>query len=358
MVRIIIDHAMKTCDRPLRKHLAIISREIVSQYPSSFQDSFEGTVVGTGYDSLLNQLVFRTENCIRSSRNCGTFRAGGLHRDSSRYGCTSRQSDDIDEEVMTEKKESLKSLFVSKEGQRDIVVEEMKLTYPLQRKMVNSSMTTRELLKEWPYLFESDGLFVHFKELVGVDVAQVLPTAFREKGNNVIKFAKQDSEITDTVIEIFEALEKAPGSEPQNEAVAVTLLLLHFLKEPQDAVILAREEFSTVRDIENSLLPVTPRIIALGDSPWADSFMITVDHTVVVDHVPHFITAVGVWFSLHYVLNLVYAEESQAFAEFLQRTFLGINPDRGSRAQKRQKTPVNKKVLRLVDKLSTFEWNV
>ncbi|XP_064474090.1 uncharacterized protein LOC135388449 [Ornithodoros turicata] len=100
--------------------------------------------------------------------------------------------------------------------------------------------------------------------------------------------------MTDTVTEIFEALEKAPGSEPQNEAVAVTFLLLHLLKEPQDAVILAREEFSTVRDIENSLLPVTPRIIALGDSPWADSFMITVDHTVVVDHVPHFITAAGV----------------------------------------------------------------
>ncbi|XP_064477903.1 uncharacterized protein LOC135391542 isoform X1 [Ornithodoros turicata] len=362
MVRLVVDQARAMCERPLKKHYEIIARRIVGQYPASFQDAFEGTVVGTGHDSLLNQLVFRTENCVRFKNRCSGETADltkSGRKKARMYGCfKDSTTENIDEECLEEKKETLKHWYVTNTGQKDDIKAEMKATYLLQRKMIDSKIKTPELLSEWPYLFMPDGMFIHFHELVGIHVEDVLPVSFKEKGLSILKFAQQ-CEKSDAATQILAELEDAPGTELQNQAVAVTLLLLHYLEENEGAVFIVRGDPCTARDVEQSDLPASPRIIVIGDSAWCpSSFMLSVDKIVVTDLIDDFITAISVWFALHYVLNLVYAQESQALLEFLQRTFLGINPDRGSRAEKRQRTPVNKKVLRLVDKLSHFEWHV
>ncbi|XP_064472482.1 uncharacterized protein LOC135386927 [Ornithodoros turicata] len=263
MIRIIVSHAMRMCERPLRKHYEIIARRIVQQYPSSLQDAFDGTVVGTGHDSVLNQLVFRTENCTRSRSD--TPETKGRQKKSGPYGCIRDAStEEVDEEGMAEKKEILKSWYTNSEGEGHKVIQELKSTYPLQRKMIKSKMTTRELMSEWPYLFTPEGMFTHFQLLVGVDIGCVLPISLNEKGANVLNFSKQESQKTDTVARILLEQQEAPSPAAQSEALAVTLLLLHYLDEAEDGVLLVRSEFCTARDVELSALPASPRIIALG----------------------------------------------------------------------------------------------
>ncbi|CAL1262714.1 unnamed protein product [Larinioides sclopetarius] len=41
--------------------------------------------------------------------------------------------------------------------------------------------------------------------------------------------------------------------------------------------------------------------------------------------------------------------------EFIQRCFLSMNPDKGSKASKRKKSAMNQKVLTLLNKLNYFE---
>ncbi|KAM7281887.1 uncharacterized protein ISCGN_002046 [Ixodes scapularis] len=62
-------------------------------------------------------------------------------------------------------------------------------------------------------------------------------------------------------------------------------------------------------------------------------------------------------FASHYCFNICYAEGLSSTLEFLQRGFLSMNPDRGTRT-KRSKSEVSKRVLNLVKKIAELEWNV
>ncbi|KAJ8333573.1 hypothetical protein SKAU_G00415810 [Synaphobranchus kaupii] len=62
-------------------------------------------------------------------------------------------------------------------------------------------------------------------------------------------------------------------------------------------------------------------------------------------------------FSLFYVLNVKYPKGAALTLEFIQRGLLGINPERGSKAEKKGKKQHNipPKLLRFLSHLSDFE---
>ncbi|CAN7939991.1 unnamed protein product [Ixodes hexagonus] len=66
MVRIVVNAAMTKCDRPLKKHLDVIARNIVREHPC-FKDVIDGRVVGRGHESLLNQLVSRVTALVQKN---------------------------------------------------------------------------------------------------------------------------------------------------------------------------------------------------------------------------------------------------------------------------------------------------
>jgi len=51
----------------MRKDLAFIAQKMVLAYPETLREEFEGDVIGSGYDSLLTQLVARVENEHRTA---------------------------------------------------------------------------------------------------------------------------------------------------------------------------------------------------------------------------------------------------------------------------------------------------
>ncbi|CAL8238261.1 unnamed protein product [Merluccius merluccius] len=85
---------------------------------------------------------------------------------------------------------------------------------------------------------------------------------------------------------------------------------------------------------------------------------------------PTFMTGLAALFSLYYIFNLQYQEDAACTLEFIQRRFIGINPERGSKAswgkiiskktgkvvQKMSHT-FNPHVSTLLKNLMDFEWN-
>lgn len=66
-VRIIVAGVMEHIHSPMIRHLEAVAMEIVRRYPESFKDTIGKESVGLGHESLLCQLINRTENSRRTS---------------------------------------------------------------------------------------------------------------------------------------------------------------------------------------------------------------------------------------------------------------------------------------------------
>ncbi|KAI9531216.1 hypothetical protein NQZ68_000712 [Dissostichus eleginoides] len=79
------------------------------------------------------------------------------------------------------------------------------------------------------------------------------------------------------------------------------------------------------------------------------------DQTIVGGSVLNFVDALMLMFAAYYCVNISYRSELGATLEFLQRCFLGINPETGSKAKKRHGNS-NPHVSTFFRKIVDFEW--
>ncbi|GBN76882.1 hypothetical protein AVEN_128782-1 [Araneus ventricosus] len=95
-----------------------------------------------------------------------------------------------------------------------------------------------------------------------------------------------------------------------------------------------------------------------GDDSVATSYMVAVDKKIINEEIKSFETGFFMVFAAYYIVNIEYAEMAGATLEFIQRCFLRMNPDKGSKASrnKKKKCAMNQKVLSLLNKLMDFEW--
>ncbi|KAL1278505.1 hypothetical protein QQF64_025178 [Cirrhinus molitorella] len=64
-------------------------------------------------------------------------------------------------------------------------------------------------------------------------------------------------------------------------------------------------------------------------------WLLSIEGHVVMGPHPFFLHGVAAFFSSYYVFNLEYPAAGSSTLEFIQRCFLGINPERGSKTKKR-----------------------
>ncbi|KAI3367922.1 hypothetical protein L3Q82_026748, partial [Scortum barcoo] len=96
-----------------------------------------------------------------------------------------------------------------------------------------------------------------------------------------------------------------------------------------------------------------------GSCPAAESFMLSVDQTIVNDHISVFSNAVVLMFASYYCLNISYPAAQGASLEFLQRCLFKVNPDKGSKVEKntpKKKLAVSPKILTLITQIADYEW--
>ncbi|XP_042609737.1 uncharacterized protein LOC109084889 [Cyprinus carpio] len=375
MIRILADEMRKHDTNPTRSQCLTVSRKIVSQYPKSFADMLGDKQVGGGYESVLSQLKVRIEYLNRtntlSHHRIQRSDTGTTRKQSSTdsYGCTRWQpalppGESYDSlEVKRQKMEEMHLHEGISGAERGDVCKLMEGTYWLQRHMINAtpSPTIADIKTKWPYLFTQRHIYGHFEQLTDKKVLRCLELSIQECGQIIIEFFKSKP----TNDDIRSILSRG---ENDVDAMVIQLLLAHF-KEKLDGVFLQADEFATPSDVQQSLhLPESPCLIFLGQSLSNQRWMLSLEGQVVCEGAqPNFITGLAALFASFYNFNLQYQEEAACTLEFVQRRFVDINPECGSKAKKgkvtskksvqKNNTTVSPPVSSLLRKLADFEWN-
>ncbi|RXN38240.1 hypothetical protein ROHU_001301 [Labeo rohita] len=222
----------------------------------------------------------------------------------------------------------------------------------------------KDIRTKWPYLFAQRHIYGHFEMLTDKKVLRLLESSIQESGPKIVQFFKEkptNEDVRNTL------------SSDQNDVAAMVLqLLLAHFKEKLDGLILLTDEFATPSDVQQALpLPESPRLIILGQSLSNQRLMLSVEGQVVCEgEQPNIVSGLAALFASFYNFNLQYQKEAACSLEFIQRRFLDINPERGSKAKKgkvtskktgqivqKKNTTVHPQVSSLLRKLTDFEWN-
>jgi hypothetical protein len=202
MIAQIVEDIMVIKYKPGRKALEVVARKIWGKYPSSFSDEIEGDIVGTGYSSLVTQLVTKCENERRntptkptvtkrlSSQDGNQDGTKRKRQEADSYGCVNFSPDCLPEgetaETLEENMKTMQKMFSEGSANGDEVRLLMKQTYVNQRQDILNGMDARSLKEAWPYLFEVKGMFVHFHELTGVDIRFEMESTFPKKSSRIL----------------------------------------------------------------------------------------------------------------------------------------------------------------------------
>ncbi|KAG5285631.1 hypothetical protein AALO_G00005600 [Alosa alosa] len=117
-------------------------------------------------------------------------------------------------------------------------------------------------------------------------------------------------------------------------------------------------ETATPADVERLPLPDAPRLVIQGNKFVSNKWMLTIEKQVVMTPHSNFTAGPATLFATFYTFNLEYQEEASCVLEFIQRCFVGINPDTGSKASsgKKKRHTINVNVCTLLRKLMDFDW--
>ncbi|KAM9494281.1 uncharacterized protein Hap1MRO34_004210 [Clarias gariepinus] len=146
--------------------------------------------------------------------------------------------------------------------------------------------------------------------------------------------------------------------------------MAHF-KEQNEALLLQADVAASAADVERSLtLPDSPRLVVLGPVEETNRWMVSIEGHVVTEG-ESFLLGLATLFASFYNFNLQYQNEACCTLEFIQRCFIGINPERGSKAYqgkihskrtgkevKKKQAALNPHVCTFIRKLMDFQWNL
>lgn len=254
MVRIIVDEMRLSELNPSKSQCLTVARKIVRQHPKSFADVMkDGTLIGSGFGSLVTQLKTRVEHVNRGSilsrrrksKNVSKSPADLARGPPDQYGCVRWQPDcpaDETEESLKDKQREMKDLY-STEGpsgaDRGHLTHLMKATYYLQRKTINASPppSITELKNEWPYLFTPKELYSHFQLLTDIDILHKMEQAIEDKGKLILKFFEKKT-AGPNADEKEHILVKYNSEDKCDPFPCVILLLMAHFKENPDGLIL------------------------------------------------------------------------------------------------------------------------
>ncbi|XP_070408800.1 uncharacterized protein [Nothobranchius furzeri] len=394
MVRTVVSTMQQHCSNPNRAACTEIAKTIVAKYPLTFADmNEEGEQIGIGYYSLINQLKTRVEHVNRnntsdrirrprttqSSNADATIKTSRCKLDS--YGCVNWQPrclpDGETADSLEERRKQMAATFQSvgpRAADSPDIDFSMDLTYIYQRHMINTCPppSVCEIEEQWPFLFTKRGLCNHFKILTGIDISDRLGEALQTKGKKIVHFFRSHSHNKDTQ-HILQDLDRNTTMQRSCHGIAAMLLLMKCFGEKEESIFILVDTTSTKASIERErALPPSPRLLMLGTTYLeATKWMVSIEGKVayILDEDLGFADALSVLMASFYAFNVEYQEPACATLEFIQRFFLRINPEDGSKCTartgvsrktgqlvKRKSATMNPRVLSFLRQLTEFEW--
>ncbi|KAG5868724.1 hypothetical protein JTB14_001057 [Gonioctena quinquepunctata] len=114
-------------------------------------------------------------------------------------------------------------------------------------------------------------------------------------------------------------------------------------------------DYLNISDIDPEGIPLTPTIVEVGVKPMVIYYVYFEKDTVGNDGEATFLDALKVAYALYFILNIKYPKDLSTTMEFLQRMFLKIHLDSGSKSKKA--SAVRMKFFNFINKLVTIFGN-
>ncbi|XP_070401514.1 uncharacterized protein si:dkey-15h8.17 isoform X4 [Nothobranchius furzeri] len=360
----LVDQMMKHDQNPSRAMCYNVVRNIVRRHPKSFADIGKyGDTTGDGCYSLLQQVKTRveyhnrTKTLLRHRRKRFTGIAGEIRQERGpvdQYGCVRWGPVDFPEgeteASLMKMKRDLLNIY-SEEGMKGAERAEpmMEKTYVILRQYLNKmpAAAMSDIKEEWPFLFSQKSLFSHFALLTDINVLQKLQAAISQRGQTILDYCStlDHPNINEVIVNY---------AQDSDKAASILLVLMLYFKEPKECLVLEVDPCATAVDISSAELPTSPCLIIQGDMMKPSGWLISIEGQVMMGPHPFFLHGVAALLSCYYVFNIEYPATGSLTLEFIQRCFLGINPERGSKTKKR--TAINPRVSTFFRKLIDFEW--
>lgn len=249
LVRVVMDQVLALCQTPKKADLKLVAELIVKKYPQSFQDQIGGDVVGNGIESLLLKLIHRRDNLTRSpdilsfKRRMAPIKTPLKKRPCDSYGCVNWQPG-VPEDLTDINACSLemKEAMTQPASQWNLsrLQKAMEITFPSQRQQINGGASVADLQEEWPFLFQKEGIGMHYHLLMGTSCHEILLQSLSEKGAKLLTFISNKEAPRDKEIK---ALADAVVEDEDKRVIlpAVVLTVMHYFKEPVDNLFILHE---------------------------------------------------------------------------------------------------------------------
>ncbi|XP_036978633.1 uncharacterized protein LOC119033110 [Acanthopagrus latus] len=280
MVRIVVSVMMQKRSSINKRSATEVAKKMVAKYPKSLQDIIEGDVIGAAYHSLVKQLQNRIENVRLSSTPKIRKRKHHSGSDTDKvppekraavqdtYGCVNWNVKFLPigetPESQQEHQEKLKIMFQQTDVNPVEVKRLMKLTFYTQRKKINQGQNIKNLLEEWPFLFEEHGMAVHFQELTGVRLKEVFTRNLQEKGKRLLNYMNtvcvNKSRKFQQAVTKYQVM-RGEVSGCSEDLKDMLLLLLSYFDEKEDAMICYVEDTCLAGEAQMDQVPLTPTIV-------------------------------------------------------------------------------------------------
>ncbi|XP_064481099.1 uncharacterized protein LOC135394332 [Ornithodoros turicata] len=358
-VRLVCSDIHNICARTGRAALAEVARRIVEAHPVSLSDTLGGAVVGSGYDSLRAKLENRLDNLNRGSAEAVPV-ARASHRKrvaSDKCGCIEWNcSPPAGEtaETQEDKRAELEEMFAIENASLSRAIDMMQQTYFLQREHINQGLSVSQVQDKWPWLLTTECLLNHFKRLTGIDCKERFSNAMSLKVKAVLQFLTTSQ--NEEVQKIMQSVSQAFHESQTHYGDPVGMLLGTIASWNEDSSYLIVELGTDVL-IQDAPLPLTAVIVCAGSPYTCRTFMVAADQQIVMTAISDFTNALCALMALYFVFNIAYPRQAEATLDFLQRCFLQINPERGTKAKSKRRGPgvVTQKALSFVEKIKQYE---
>ncbi|KAJ3613584.1 hypothetical protein NHX12_019830, partial [Muraenolepis orangiensis] len=262
VIRVIVSDLLATCKTTGKKHVLEIARRVIRTYPKSFRDEIGGEVVGSGYDSIVRQMLSSIYNVRRTdhfSRRRLTLTTMTKHRQRHSYGCINPEPQlpaGETQDTQNRKTDELKLMFKNRDKDMTKMEVLMMETFASQRKdMLSAQKNTKTLLEKWPYLFHVTGMRIHFRELTGILISERFEDTTARRILEFFHFLPigPSSRLGDLVVQTTrEGCDSSCG--------AVLLLLAHF-NDQQERMFVQVDHATAASEVDTTTLPWNPCIV-------------------------------------------------------------------------------------------------
>ncbi|XP_063903736.1 uncharacterized protein LOC135123169 isoform X3 [Zophobas morio] len=331
IVHIVVNEMKQISESIPSKAFKIVSFKMVDKYPATFRDyDDDGVVLGDGTASLKTKLQERYHYLKRPhKRPVSTSPETPLHlakiKKNATAGCA--QWAPPYQKAGAAAKNKLNTFLDDASDEFFHLLEE---TFAEQRAFINSvdPPSITNIKDQWPVLFKVEAIKWHFNKVTNGNISN-LTTNLQLKAEKIVNFGLQHKIIISKDVRRDSA-----------EIIALEVFARYFQENIYGAFYLKFQDETMIEITQNE-----PCII---NCTVENQFYIYMEKERVVQ-CKSFFQALECCFSLYFIFNLHYPKETSTFLEMIQRYFLKIHPDSGSKSRKLSASKKN--VLGLMRKL-------